>query len=187
MPSNQFDKPFVEGLDYSPTWQVVFMNNKQRLYVNVATEKGRDLYNGMFTNATRYPDEFSANLSRGHNLLLLGDLEQRKRGLEMVIKSFEMHPSTASALELLYAAQSSSLRPRIDEVFGEYVDDFRQNLKRYRGKDGYTFRLEAARLASIELERAARAQRDVERAQALAERMDDYLEERRYLAETKRW
>jgi nitroreductase len=188
MPSNQFYKPFVIGLDYSIAWRVVFINNKQRLYVNIRTEKGKQLFDGMFTGATVYPDEYSANFAIGRNLLLFRDPEQKKQGLEMVIKAFQAEPSTGPMADLInMAAQSPESRPRVDEVCRLYIKDFDQNSKRYARSDGYNLRLEAARGALVQLERTARAQGNIEEADTLANRMTLCENEMKKVADTKRW
>ncbi|MBN1362392.1 MAG: hypothetical protein JW993_17485 [Sedimentisphaerales bacterium] len=188
MPSGQFLKPFVMGLDQSPIWQIVFGNNRQRLYVNVQTEKGRKLYEDMLTGAAIYPDEYSANFSKGHNLLLTRDLELKKQGLEMVVKAFELYPSPDPVVDLLsLAAPVPELRPRVEAVCQAYVDDFEQNKEQYEGTDGYNLRIEAVRLALILLERTARAQGDTATANDCAQRIDRYVAERDRIAATKRW
>ena len=53
MPNNQFDKPFVNGLEACGDWAVVFRNNKQKLFVSVKSEKGKALYEGMFNGQTK--------------------------------------------------------------------------------------------------------------------------------------
>ncbi len=188
MPAGQFSKPFVTGLDYSPDWRVVFLNNKQRLYVNVKTEKGRALFEGMFTGTTVYPNDYLASFALGHNLLLFKDPAQKMQGLDKVIKAFDLNPSPAPMLDLLLAtAQAPELRPRVGAKCRAYADDFEQNKNKYMRTDGYNLRLEAARLALVQLEGAARAQRNIEEADAFADRMNRYIAERDSIAEKKRW
>ncbi len=188
MPSGQFHKPFVTGLDYSADWRIAFINNRQKLYVNVRTEKGRKLYEDMLTGAAVYPDDFSANFAKGHSLVALRNPEQKKQGLEMLIKAFDLYPSPSPILDLLLVArQAPDLRPRVDEVCQAYSDDFEANKKQYAGMDGYNLRLEAARLALIQLQQAARAERDTATAEALDARMDQYMAERGRISAKKRW
>ncbi len=188
MPAGQFNKPFVTGLDYSTAWQIVFSNNKQRIYVNIHTEKGKKLYHDMFAGTVVYPDEYSELSTKGHNLLLSGDMEIKKQGLEMMVKALELNPSPDPVVDLLgLAAPVPELRPGVTEVCQNYADDFDQNKKQYQGTDGYNLRLEAARLALILLERNARTQGNIETADALAERIERYIAERDRISDTKRW
>ena len=188
MPNNQFDKAFVSGLVYSLDWRVVFVNNKQKLFVNIRSAQGRDLFEGMFSGATKYPDEFSANLSIGHNLLLFKDPVQKKQGLDRIMKAFELNPSPAPILDLLIVAvQFPELRGPIDEFCVGYTTAFEQNRDQYAGHDGYNLRLEAARLALLRLEQVAQVQGKTEAAQTCADRMRQYVVERDDISMRKRW
>jgi hypothetical protein len=188
MPANQFDKPFTKALEHSIDWRIVFMNNKQKLFVDVKDPRGKAVYEGMFSDQTVYPDAFTANLSVGHNLLLIQDAAQKRRGLEMIIQAFEEKPSPAPILEmLLIAAQFGELRARLDTVCQEYADSFEQNKAAYEGIDGYNFRLEAARLALVRLEQTARATGNTQLARTYAERRAAYAYERNQIAQRKRW
>jgi hypothetical protein len=188
MPNNQFDKAFLNGLVYSLDWRIVFMNNKQKMFVNINSEQGKQLFEGMFTGATKYPDEFSADLSIGHNLLLFRDTERKQEGLERVIKAFELDPSPAPMLDLLLvASQFPELRPRIDAFCVDYATDFEENKAQYAGYDGYNLRLEAARVSLLRLEQLARTRRNDKAAQTCVEQMGEYISERNWISNRKRW
>lgn len=188
MPANQFDKSFVYGLEHDPNWRVAFINNRQKLFVNITTEPGRQLFDGMFTGQTTYPDEFTANLSVGRNLLVQRDEDQKQKGLEMVIKAFHLDPSPGPMLDLLLiAAQFPQLRQRVDEICIEYTTHFEANKSSYAGHDGYNLRLEAARLALVRLRQLAEAQSNTEAAETYARQMKQYLSERDSIASRKRW
>jgi len=188
MPNNQFDKAIVRGLDYSPDWRIVFKNNKQKLFVNVRTPPGLELYEGVFTGVTKYPDAFSENLSVGYNLLLITDTERKQEGLKRVMEAFELNPSPAPMLDLLLiASQYDELRPQVDVFVGNYAKSFEEKREQYEGHDGYNLRLEAARLALFRLEQLAKARGQTERAQACADRMDRYIAERNWISDRKRW
>jgi hypothetical protein len=188
MPANQFDKGFVYGLEYDPNWRIVFINNKQKLFVNVSTEKGKKLFDGMFTGQTTYPDEFTANFSVGRNLLVLRESGQKEQGLDMVIKAFHLDPSPGPMLDLLLiAAQFAELRPRVDEICVEYTTHFEANKSSYAGHHGYNLRLEAARLAMVRLKQLADAQGNREASETYARQMQQYLAERDSISNRKRW
>ena len=188
MPNNQFDKAFLRGLEYSQNWRIVFKNNKQKLFVNIKSAQGRELYEGIFTGATEYPDAFSENLSIGYNLLLFRDPERKQQGLSRVMKAFELNPSPAPMLDLLLvASQYAELRPLIDEFCVEYATSFEQNRDQYVGHDGYNLRLEAARLALLRLEQLAKAKGNIDAAQTCADQMVRYIAERNWISDRKRW
>jgi hypothetical protein len=189
MPANQFDKPFVRGLEHKNTeWPVVYLDDKQKLFVDIKTPQGRKLYDGIFTGKTAYPDEYSGNMALGHNLLLLADPEQRKKGLELIIKVFNEEPSPAAVIEmLLLAGRYAELVPRIDQVCAEYAIDFDKNLKTYARQDGFNLRLEAARLMLLRLDQIARSRGDTRMAGTYRSACDRYERERDDLATKKRW
>ncbi len=188
MPSNQFDIPFVMALEDSPDWRTVFTNNKQKLFVDTRTEAGRRLYEDAMARRLRYPDEFSANMAIGHNLLLSPNAEQRKQGLDLVIKAFEEEPSPAPILDmLLIAARYEDLRKRVDDACLDFATDFETNKSKYAGHDGYNLRIEAARLCLLRAEQAAKAVGDTKTAQLCNSRMAEYIKQRNRISDTKRW
>ncbi len=189
MPSGQFDKIMVRGLEHDPSWRTAFINNRQKLLINIHTEQGKKLFEGMFNGKTVYPNEFTANLSIGYNLLMSNEVALRKDGLEKVIKAFELNPSPQPMVQLLLtAAPQPELLPRVDEVCIEYVTNFEKNRKeQYIGKDGYNFRLEAARLALYRIAQIAAARGDVNAAEERTSQRDQYEHERDEISLAKRW
>jgi hypothetical protein len=187
MPNGQFDKPFTLGLEYSRDWRLVFLSDKEKLFVDVMSPKGAQLYHAMMTGKAIYPDEYSADLTLGSNLLRSTDIDQKKKGLELTIRAFNSNPTPAPALEMYSAAQFPELRPRIDQVCEQYVQVFEKSKKKYAAQDGYNLRLEAARLALARLEQAAKASGDALLAETYRSQKDRYGAERDGLALLKRW
>ena len=188
MPNNQFDRPFTYGLEYSADWRIVFRNDKQKLFVNVATPEGNQLFQGMFTGQTEYPSEYLANLSVGHNLLLFTDPERKHKGLDMIIEAFKESPSPAPMIEVLtIAAQFPELRARVDDFCAEYAQTFEKNKATYARQDGYNLRLEAARLALIRLERVAQANGDRQLELSCQQQRKLYGAERDQIFLSKKW
>ncbi|MEN6425552.1 MAG: hypothetical protein ABFE13_09330 [Phycisphaerales bacterium] len=188
MPNGQFDKPFTEGLEYAQDWRTVYMDDKQRLFVDANTPQGRALFAGMFDGKTIYPDKYSANLTVGHNLLLIQDPAQKKRGLEMLIEAMNEQFAPGPLIEmLLIGARFADLCPRIDEVCAQYVDDFEKNIKGYSRRNGFNLRLEAIRLAMIRLQNVAQSKGYTDVAQKYARQKTLYEDQRESILMTKRW
>jgi hypothetical protein len=188
MPNNQFDKPFTTGLEYSADWRIVFLNDKEKLFVNVTLPKGAQLYQAMLAGKLSYPDEYSANLALGHNLLMFTDTAQKKRGLELTINAFNSNPTPAPIIEMILATQFSDLRQRVDQVCEEYVQTFEKNKKVWAREDGYNLRLEAARLALVRLDQIAKANGTPQPTEAsYRNQMERYRTERDMIALLKRW
>lgn len=189
MPANQFDKPFVRGLEHRNTeWPVVFLDDKQKLFVDIKTPQGLKLYQGVISGETAYPDQFTADMARGHSLLLSPKPENHREGLELIVRAFNETPSPAAMIEmLLVAGRYGELVPRIDQVCAGYATDFEKNKKNYAKQDGYSLRLEAARLTLLRLEQVARSRGDTGGAESCKNGSDQYEQERDRLAERKRW
>jgi hypothetical protein len=188
MPTGQFDSPFTYGLEYSPDWRMVYMDDKQRLFADVTSPAGEQLYQGIFTGKTVYPDEYSRKLTTGRNLLLLQDPAQKKKGLELLIGAMEENFAPGPMLEmLLIGSQSPVLRPRIDEICDQYAKEFEKNFKTYAGRDGFNIRLEAIRLVMIRLQQTAESSQNKQLADAYDRQISVYEEQRAAILGTKRW
>jgi hypothetical protein len=187
MPDLQFDKTFTIALEYSTDWRIVYIDDKQKMFVDVLSPKGMALYQGMFTGKTGYPNDYLAEMAVGHNLLFR-DSEQKKKGLEYLVKALKDNPTPAPMVEMLFIGlQSAELRPRIDDVCQQYVEDFEDHKDTYARQDGYNMRLHAARLALARLEQMAKAKNDAQSAQTFRARIDQYKVEIDQLALQKKW
>jgi hypothetical protein len=188
MPANQFNKPFTKGLEHSLDWRIAFINDKQKLFVDVNSPEGKKLYEGMFSGETVYPNEYSANLAVGHNLLLFDNMAQRTKGLALLEQAFKLQPSPAPILDmLLIALRFPELRSSVDRLCAGYVEDFEKNKEMYARQDGYNLRIEAARLALVRLEQIAESQGNAELAEARRLQWTMYERERNMISMRKRW
>jgi len=188
MPTSQFDTPFTNGLEYNPDWRILYMDDKQRLFVDITTPAGEQLFHGMLTERTVYPDEYSRKLTTGHNLLLLQDPAQKKKGLELLIEAMEENFAPGPLLEmLLIGTQFPDLRPRIDQMCHEYAKDFDKNLQSYAGRDGFNTRLEAIRLVMIRLQQTALSSQNKQLADVYDRQIDVYESLRTAVLSKKRW
>ncbi|MBN2456295.1 MAG: hypothetical protein JXB29_07160, partial [Sedimentisphaerales bacterium] len=188
MPLAEFDSNFVKGIERNPQWQLVFMNNKQRIFVDIDSRQGRELFEGMFNGKTVFGDEFSKNLTLAHNMMRFGKTEEEnKQALEYAIKAFEINPSQTPMLEIISAARFGQLVPYITNFCKNYFDEFTKNKHSYAEKDGYMRRLAAARIACIHLGRIAGVQGNKKLAQFYTAKMNSYSSELAKVAGSKRW
>ncbi len=188
MPDLQFYIPFTRGLEYSADWRLVYTDDKQKLFVDAATPKGRALFEGMFTGKTLYPNDYEANMALGYNLLLQPDSARKKEGLERLIKALGEYASPAPMRTmLLLGGQFPELRPKIDEVCLSYMEDFDKNQKTYATQDGYSFRLHVARMAAARRAQIAEALKQTAQVQALNVRIKQHEDEIDRLAVQKKW
>jgi len=188
MPAGQFTKPFTRGLEHNQDWPVVFLNNKQKLFVDIRTPQGRELYSGIFSGKTLYPDDFHRNLIMGHSYLLQAGKNYKKQGLDLVARAFRAKPSPAPMLEIIIlAARNRELIPQITKICTEWVDNFNKNQKALANQHGYRLKLEATRLACVHLEKMARQRKDTKGAAKYLAQMREYVRERNRISQSKRW
>ncbi|HUW19741.1 MAG TPA: hypothetical protein VMW16_10615, partial [Sedimentisphaerales bacterium] len=189
MPRDEFERPFVRGLENNPDWRLVFLNDKQRLFVDITTPRGRDLFEGIATGKTIYPDEFSRDLILAHNLLLYGrEKTQLQQGLDFAVKAFQLNPSQTPVQEIMYAAQFfPELRAAIRNFCEDYLEGFAKNKEEWAKKDGYHNKIVAALHAANYLRQMARSQNDTQRSQSYNAIIRQYNEEQINVVKTKRW
>jgi hypothetical protein len=161
MPANQFDTPFVRGFEYNADWRMVFMDDKQKLYVDITTPRGKEIFLGIESGSTRYSAECYRNIMIAHNALMFGQTpEIFTKGLNCAVKSFEESPSrVAMQMIQVFYERYSALRPGIDGFFKRTVDDFWANKAKYLGHGGYHHRV-VATLIALEYLRPAAVKED---------------------------
>ncbi len=142
MPTNQFETPFVKGLEYAQSWRMIFLSDKEKLFVDISTPRGKQLFDGIEDGNTIYPNEVYRDLMIAHNSLLYENTPERlTRGLEHAIKAYDKDP-TRTPLQIIqiYYERYPQLRQSIDGFWQKVVDDFEANKKEYFKHSGYYFR-----------------------------------------------
>jgi hypothetical protein len=196
MPSAAYTEPrktsyhFVKGLEHNPDWPMVFYNNRQKIFVDVRTTRGRELFDGIFNGNTKYPDEFSKNLTIAHNLFWFSgsDKVKRKQALDYAMRAFELSPSQTPMQEIVYVgSRFAELRPRIKVFCENYFNDFTENKDTYVKEHGYFHKIVAALNAGSYLRAIAKKQKDTRLVQSYDARMNEYKSEQIRLLRRKRW
>ncbi len=196
MPSAVYNDPdrnnyyhATRGIENDPNWPLVFFNNKQRVYVNIQTPRGKELFEGIFTGKTIYPDEFHKNLIRAHSwLMYYRTVEQKKEGLKFAIEAFNAKPSPAPMLEIiLLAARLVELRPDISKFCSDYVSRFEENKEKWSKEDGYRHKVEAARLACFHLMQDARSQGNTKLVNSYAAKQSECVDQLVRMTKGMKW
>jgi len=195
MPSAAYSEPdkasyhFVRGLEHHPNWLLIFFNNEQKLFVDVRTPRGRELFDGISNGRTIYPDDSSRKFILAHYKLLFARGEdERQEGLELAIEALKLNPSQTTMMEIIYTAgQFAELRQRINEVCTNYFNDFTENKGTYVKVNGYFNRIVAALNAGNYLLAIAKRQNNNEDTQFYEAKMEEYRNEQRRLLQRKRW
>ena len=183
-----YNGPFVKGIERNLNWPVVFFNNKQKLFIDVTTPQGKELFEGIFNGKTLYPDEFSKNLIVAHNMLSFGKSRtEKKQGLDFAIKAFKLHPSQASMQIILSAGKYAELQPLVSDFCKNYFDEFAKDKGLYAKQDGYLHRIWAVLMAGNYLRESATKQGNTELVQFYDDKMKEYHNEQKPLHKKKRW
>lgn len=188
VPAQQFDSMFARGLEASGQWPAVYIDNKQKLYVDIDSPRGRELFEGVLTGKTIYPDEFLNHLNLAFQMLVYETSEKAKQeGLDHAMTAYRLQPTPMPMLLILGpAGRVEQLRPQIKAFCEEICRDFEANIKKYRKQHGFRARLEAVRMASEWLA-AAVASVDMELARSYMQKADSYRQQRDILTDLQRW
>ncbi len=192
LPSKEWTSKFARGLDYSGNWRVVFLNNKQKMYVDQDDPRGQALVHGIDTGASqypRYPDAFSRELTQAYHKMRHGrDADTRRQGFEHAVRAFEMNPSGVPANMVFdWGTNQKELLPAIVALGRKYLEDFLSQRDSYRDQDGYRFRLDAAFRVTQFLRDYERERENTERADIHAALIEEMTDEFRWIGRTKRW
>lgn len=188
IPLANFDEPFVKTLGGDPNWVLVFFDNKQRLFVDKRTDRGRELIEGIFNGKTIYPDDFSGNLIKAYHRFLYGQGEAaRQQGLDFAVKAFDLNPSEAALNMIMSALRFSELGDRINNFCRSYLDDFVKNKGLYAEQNGYFHRIASAYRVSLYLQKIAERQKDVKLVEYYDAQMKQYDDERIKISKNSNW
>jgi hypothetical protein len=188
MPTGQFETPFVKGLEYHTDWQIVFYNNKQKLFVDIKTPQGKKLFEGIFNGQTLYPDEFSRNLILAQTwFTFVQEKNAKRQAFEFAKKAFALNQSQAPMRQIMYATRFPELRKEAEDFCRNYFNQFEENIKTWPNEDGYHHRIAAALNACSFLKEIAKRQNRMEDVSKFDEKMKLYQNRRHLLLKRKRW
>ncbi len=135
-----FNGPLVRGLGHNPEWPIVFINDTAKMFVDIRTPQGKELFKGIANGKTLYPDEFSRQLVIAHHML---SPDKRRRGLDYAIRAFNLRPSQSALRIIISLAKYPDLKPLIDDFCKNYFDESMKDEGNYAEKDGYVHRIVA--------------------------------------------
>ena len=197
MPSSVFNDPeksssyyAIKALeDFNDDWRLAFFNDRQKLLVDITTQKGKELYDGIETGDTVYPDEFHSNLIKAHKLLKYEPtLNDKINGLQLAMQAFNAGYSPAAMMEIISnAIRFSELTPSIKKFCEDYVESFSKNRDTWIKQDGYRLKVESARYACFRLVQAAELEKDQELIEIYSNLNSYCLSELKRINDEKRW
>ena len=188
MPTGQFETPFVKGLEYHQSWMIVFFNDKQKMFVDITTPKGKKLFDGILTDETIYPDEFSHNLIKAQTWFSFAKVpDARQQALVFAENAFKITQSQAPMRQIMYATRFPELRVKAEGLCKSYLDQFEENRELWPKQDSYHHRIAAVLNVCSYFRELARRQKNTTLMQSYDDRMKQYQSERHLLLKRKRW
>jgi hypothetical protein len=196
MPSAVYNDPdqtssyhTIKGFEQNPNWPVVFFNNRQKLYVDIRTPRGKELFDGIFNGKTIYPDDYHTNLIRAHCWFYYRPgIEEKKKALDFAIKAFNLNPMPTTILEiLLMGTNFAELNSGVNQFCSDYFNEFKEKKDVWSKQDGYRHKVEAVRLVSYHLKKLAQSRRDTKLVNFYAGKEIEYGDELKRIHESKRW
>jgi hypothetical protein len=189
MPYAECDKASTLGIEQHPDWRLIYLDTKQKIFVNITTEDGKRLFDGIDTDETKYPNDFTKYLMKSYKLMFYSDnIEGQKQGLEYAIKALEDSPSETAMRQIMYMGNAAPFRSRIYDVSKNYFDDFEKNKSIYAKEDGMFDRMTAALLAINFLEQYSNGIKDYDSAKLYSSKKMEYLrKELPDMLKSKRW
>jgi hypothetical protein len=196
MPSAVFEDPdkkssyyAIKGLEHHPSWRVVFHNRRQKLFVDIRTPRGKELFDGIFDGSTIYPDEYHTNLIRARTCLFYRtEKAEKKRGLDFAMRAFDENPSSTPMMEILaFGTNFPELSAEVNAFCQKYFDVYTENQAQWAKKDGHRLRVDAARLACFHLKRLARIQKNADLEQFYTGKENECIEVMIDIAQNQRW
>jgi hypothetical protein len=195
MPSavyNDPDKPaayfVIRGFEQNPNWPVVFFNDRQKLFVDVRTPQGKELFEGIFNGKTKYPDDYHLNLIRAHSWFLYRSGTEKKKALDFAIKAFNLNPSPTAIWDIhIMGTKFEELSPAVNEFCSDYFDEYTENEAKWLKQDGYRRKIEAVQIACLHLGERAQAQKNAKLVSFYVDKEHEYVEELLRISQDKRW
>jgi hypothetical protein len=133
-----------------PAWQPVYLDDEHTLLADTATADGAALSTGVDTGATRFPEPYSALLTRARRAQAGGGAGRDEKVVILARQAYEARVSPRAVRLAADAAQSPAGRARAEAFWRAVADDFFARQAEYRDAHGYGLRLLAAQ-AALEL------------------------------------
>ncbi len=182
--SEVYKGPLVKGLERNPNWPLIFFSNTEKIYIDVTTPQGKELFEGISSGKTVYPNEFTRNLIIAYHMF---SPNRGKQSLGFAIKAFNLYPSQAPMQIILPLAKYAELQPSISNFCENYFDEFARNKSIYVKQDSYLHRIWAALVAGKYLRGVAAKQGNTKLVQFYDAKIEEYQNEEGPLQKAKRW
>jgi hypothetical protein len=189
MPPEMFDSNYLKGLETHPDWRYVFYTDKQRMLIDIQSDKGKEFYKKILAGEAVYPDDLIRDTTLARTYLLYGqNIEKRKEGLALLMEIFSKKASQAVLTNIInYGSENQELLPVISNFCLNYFNAFNQNRPEWSKTYDYHERLESARLSAYFLYRISTIQKDKEKQTFYKTKIDEFVAERNRLLGLYKW
>jgi hypothetical protein len=183
-----YNGPLVKGLESIPNvWPIVYLGDTQKIYVDVTTPQGKELFDDIFTGKTLYPSAFTRDLMVSYHMIAPYLNYDRKEGLEFAFSSFNLHKSQSAMQVIIQASRYPELRPAVAGFCRNYFDDFVRNQDHYMSHDGSLHKTWAAIIAGHYLLQIERKRGNSELAKFYDAKIKEFRDAQEAIQQKKRW
>jgi len=156
------------------------------MLVDIKTEQGEKLYEGVFTGETKFPDEYSRLLTAAYTFVRSAEDSVIKQGVVLLAKALELNPSQKVVIELLRSAKRhKDSETVVGDILKSYFEQFVANKAKYKEEDGYGNKLVAAMLSGDYL--SSINNKTPKLADYYRNRVKEYRKEHSNFQKTSRW
>ncbi|MFC1738755.1 hypothetical protein ACFL1G_06890 [Planctomycetota bacterium] len=187
MPLNDNSRNLVRAIETNPEWTVIFLNNKQKMFVDIKSPRGKKLFEGIKTGETKYPDDFSKYLYLAHIYKYQNGIDAKKTAFNYALRAFNLKPSQVPLSEILSLAGVTQLKDKVEAFCIDFVDDTNKNKDEHQQSDGYFNRITAAIMACDYLRKIANNKEDQKLVESYSSMIMKYRAESRDTMKGKRW
>jgi hypothetical protein len=188
MPVAEFDEVFTEGLSVNrQNWGLIYNDGKQKIFMKKKGRAAEELFNGIFTGKTVFPNDYSKNIILSYYKTSSPDPNERKEALDCAMKAFDEYPSQASIQAVIAASRNPQLKPFVDQTCKRYYDDFMENKAKYLRQNAFHDRIVAAMFAADYLGEVAGSTGNAGLMKNYRDQIIELKTEREELLESKKW
>ncbi|MFH1175898.1 MAG: hypothetical protein V1750_00725 [Acidobacteriota bacterium] len=170
-----------------PNWSALYLDEHNTLFADTDSAAGKALADGVLDGRTRFPDEFSAKLTRAYLLLRRGGEGDLRRALTLAQEAHRLQPSRRAISIATGARDAPELQAEVQAFCQQVWRDFVARRSQLRASHGYFVHLSAAIKALSYLNEAKAIPAGFLKGKKLAILLADLDKEREGLQEKVLW
>ena len=160
MPKAVFRDPMLQTLESLPNWKTVFLNDIQKIMIDVNSEQGLKLWQNVISGKAEYPNEYDQLLIDG--IISAGYKNDHAAAFDQFKRSYEQGGNLI-ALNYIIGLNKIGVKNAKNNFFESLLNDFLISSKDYEEQDGFEKKIYSAMIAANYLKNHAANQSDKER------------------------